>query len=166
MPENFLTIGKIAGVFGIKGEMKVRPSVDDEVYEELRLVYISGKPVIVENVRRHKEMWLLLTQGINNPEDAALLVGKTLSISRELLPPASDDEVYWADLEGALVVDEDGGKIGKLSGYVETGSHDVFEISAEDGKEYMISNNPVHVLKIDVAKGLVTVARIGLVEAN
>jgi 16S rRNA processing protein RimM len=140
--------------------------VDDEVFKGLKSVMIDGKPLDVLNARFHNGVWLITLQGHAAPEDAAVHVGKTLSIFRDMLPPPAEDEVYWADIEGALVFDEKGREVGKLTGYIETGSHDVFEIQADNGKVYLVSNNPLHVIKIDPAAGTVKIDRIGLVEAN
>jgi 16S rRNA processing protein RimM len=87
---------------------------------------------------------------------------KTLYIQGSELPKPADDEVYWADIEGFAVVDEQGLAVGKLADYLEIGGCDVFVIEGVDGKEYLISNNRDHVLSIDLHLKLVTVARLGL----
>lgn len=166
MSENLVSIGRIAGVFGIRGEMKIRPTVDDEVFEGLESLFINETPVAIRSLRKHKENWLLGAKGIDSPEDAALNIGKTVMAAKETLPPPAEDEIYWADIKGASVVDTEGVAVGVLMDYIETGSHDVFEIEGTDGEKYLISNNPDHVTGIDADSKTVTVKRDGLVEES
>ena len=160
-----VSIGKITGVFGIKGELKVRSTVDDGVFKGLTELFVDKNALRLRSVRTHKGVWLLAFQGLDTPEDAALLIGKNVSVKTTQLPRPAANEVYWADIEGAKVVDTDGEKVGILADYIETGSHDVFEIKDGD-KSWLVSNNPEHVKAIDAVNKIITVSRLGLVEGN
>ena len=167
-----ITIGAVTGVFGLKGELKVRPLIGDEsLFERLGMVTFlfkngEGFDGGVLSAKKHRDLWLVKVAGVASPEAAMAYKGCRIAVADDLLSPAGSDEAYWFDIEGALVIDSDGNKVGTLTGYIETGSHDVFEIKDKDGVEYMISNNPLHVLAIKVAEKTVTIDRSGLVASR
>ncbi|MDR2869032.1 MAG: ribosome maturation factor RimM [Deferribacteraceae bacterium] len=164
-----ITIGAITDVFGINGVVKVKPLVDDElIFKQLKSVALVNKAGNIDqkkvmSAKQHKGLWLIKLSGVNDPDDGQLLRGCLLQIEEGQLPPAGQGSVYWKDIQGAAVIDMEGKPVGTLADYMETGSHDVFEIAGADGISYMISNNPAHVINIDVDTKTVTIDRIGLV---
>lgn len=164
-----ITIGFVVGVFGLKGEIKVKPTADTASLfkKSLKAAFIAKngdeKILTVKSARFHKDLWLMGIEGVDTPEMAIKYKGYRLAVSENLLPPPGKDEVYWIDIDGSKVVDLDGVPVGVLKDYVETGAHDVFEITGDDGVEYMISNNPGHVKSIDTGKKVIVIDRIGLV---
>lgn len=162
-----VSLGYVVGIFGLKGQFKLRPNISDEkVFKKLQEVYVGGVAVKVESASMHKENWLIKLFGVNTPEEAMTYKGKEVFIPAELLPALSENETYWIDIEGSSVVDEKGNHVGLLKDYMETGSHDVLVIDGQDGKEYLISCNPEHVKEIDVKNKLVKINSDGLVSAN
>lgn len=164
--KDYIVIGAITGSFGLYGDVRVKPLVaDTEIFKRIKSCFVDGldgeRKVL--SPRPHKEGWLIKLSGIGSPEAAIQCKGMKLFIRRESLPKTAADEVYWYAIEGAEVFDENGVYVGKLTDYVETGSHDVFLIKSENGEEYMISNNPLHVKEIDPDKKRIKVERIGLV---
>ncbi|MDR2885007.1 MAG: ribosome maturation factor RimM [Deferribacteraceae bacterium] len=167
MNRETIEIGEITGVFGLKGDVKVKPFVeDDTIFRKLKSCTLSdGRNMQVTSSKWHADRWLVRFSGIDNPESAMLLRGNKLLISTESLPPTRDDEVYWAQIEGATVRDTEGEYVGILKDFLETGAHDVFVI--EDGdKRFLISNNHEHVTNISADEKLIIINRIGLVEEN
>jgi 16S rRNA processing protein RimM len=78
------------------------------------------------------------------------------------LPP---DEHYYDDLVGLKVCDGEGHAVGTLTGvYPMAGHHDVYEIEAQDGSEYLVAAVDSAVLNVDTAAGVVTVERSALVK--
>lgn len=168
MNGDVILIGEITGVFGLKGAVKVKSLVDNpEIFKKLKRCILSdGKEMVVTGAKWHSDRWLIQFEGVTTPEDAMLLRGNKISISSTKLPPAKSDEVYWIHIEGAEVRDKDGIGVGRLVDFLETGAHDVLVIEGVEGKRYLISNNPVHVLSISAEDKLVVIDRIGLVEEN
>ena len=167
-----ITIGAVTGVFGLNGELKVHPLVgNDSILKRFKnAVFIHKNGTETEerilSAKRHKDIWLVKTAGADTPEAAMIYKGCRLTVSDSVLPPIDAGEVYWIDIEGAQVKDSGGNLVGTLIGYIETGSHDVFQIEGIDGTEYMISNNPAHVLSIEVMSKTVVVDRVGLVASS
>lgn len=157
--EEILQIGKITGVHGIRGEVKLTP------YGELvefpwASVYITGgvvkKKVKVVRARKHKGFFLVELEGFPTRNDAEGLVGLELSVERDELPELPEDEFYYYDLIGMDVYTEDGGLLGTVRGIIHTGSNDVFEVKGDKG-EVLIPAIEEVVLEMDIENKKMTV---------
>jgi 16S rRNA processing protein RimM len=132
--KQLLTIGKITGAHGIRGEMRVMPMLDViEQFFSFKTVYIQKKgnkpqKMNVQNVRLHKNMVLLTLEGIKSRNDAEALINTTVCIDRSQ-DQLEEDEVYIADLIGIRVFDKKNSEIGKITDVLtNTGSVDTLEI--------------------------------------
>ena len=168
----FLKIGKVVDTHGMDGEIKVLPMTDNpELFfnQEFIMLSVDGKVVRsinLTNVRQQNEYLLIKSDSIKSFDEALDIKSSDIVIPETLLPEASDDEVYFRDIEGSVVIDENGNEVGFLIDYIESGSADVFRIEASDGSYYLVSNNPVHVLEIDVENKIVVVLSEGLVSED
>lgn len=97
--KQLLTIGKITGAHGIRGEMRVMPMLDViEQFFSFKTVYIQKKgnkpqKMNVQNVRLHKNMVLLTLEGIKSRNDAETLINTTVCIDRSQ-DQLEEDEAY------------------------------------------------------------------------
>src|SRR3990167_5078301 len=83
-------------------------------------------------------------------ESVALLTGKQIATLRSQLPALSDAAIYWADLEGLEVINQQGVVLGKVDYLFATGSNDVLVVVGK--KRHLIpyiKNNIV--LKVDLS---------------
>lgn len=132
-----LLLGVIAGVKGIKGEVKVKTftgSPEDIVsygplenkagtikYKLSFVGFSKGTPVV-------------RIKGVVDRNQAEALKGTELYMDRDKLPAIDgDDEYYHADLIGLDVVFEDGTQYGKILRLHDFGAGDMLEI-VPDGK--------------------------------
>ena len=155
MKKEFLEAGEIVSTHGVCGEMKVLPWADGpEFLLKFREFYIDGKPHAVRSSRVHKTCVLAKIEGIDTPEDATLLRGKTVCIDRNKvkLPKGT---VFIADLLGCKVVTEEGEEIGKIKDVLTMPASDVYVIHGE--KKYMIPAVKEFVKEINVEEGYVLV---------
>ncbi|MFQ5736999.1 MAG: ribosome maturation factor RimM, partial [Thermodesulfobacteriota bacterium] len=132
-----IPVGKITGVHGVKGEVKLAPYGDlDDV--QWKTVYVGTGPgarhMEVKRVRPHKGQLIFELEGLADRDAAAALVGTELSISAEELPALSDDEYYHAELIGARVETDDGRQLGLIEDVITTGGNDVLEVRGEYGE--------------------------------
>lgn len=155
--QDTLPIGKITGVHGIKGEIKVLP------YGDLKglawdTVYIAGKasPYAVRRVRRHKGVYIVELEGVSTRDDAGSLTGREVSAPKEDLPPPSEDEYYYSDLIGMDVWTDDGRLLGPIVNIIATGSNDVLEIKGPLG-EVLVPATEETIIEVSVEKKKVTV---------
>lgn len=135
----FIPVGKISGVFGVRGSVKVFS------YTDPRDNILQYKPLFL----KRQGQWLEIDissgqlQGkavVMNIKDvidrnqALPLIGGELAIRRQQLQAANDDEFYWADLIGLTVINKEDVVLGKVDHLLETGANDVLAVM-QDGSE-------------------------------
>ena len=157
--KQFLEVGKIVSVFGIRGEVKVQPWCDspDFLCEFDTLYYKSGTPVEIEKSRVSKNIAVMKIRGIDTVEDAQKVRNRILYINRDDVE--LDDGCYFVqDLIGLTVVDNDSGKIyGKITDVSETGANDIYGIEFPDGKIRYIPAIPQVVAQTDITNGIMKI---------
>lgn len=155
-------VGAIASVHGIKGEVKVFPTTDEPAkFKKLKSVILKTekeeREIALQSVRFFKNMVIVKFQGIESPEDAQKYRGATLWITREQAVPLRENEYYRADLIGLTVVTEDGEELGILTGVLETGANDVYEVTLSDKKTALFPAIRECIKEVDVEKGYIKV---------
>ncbi len=139
MPEDDqqrIILGRISGVFGVKGWLKVfsETAPRDNIlgypvwqvrrrdgWRDYRL--LEGQP--------HGKGIIARLAGVDDRDQAAELTRCAVAVGRDELPPAPVDEYYWADLEGLAVVNLDGVGLGRVDHLFETGANDVMALKGE-----------------------------------
>ncbi len=137
--EDFLRIGKIINVHGIKGEVKILPLTDHiDRFFSLESVYLeknhSNIPLIITNVRTHKNSVLLKFEEITTRSQAEELKGFFISVKREDAVKLSEDQYFITDLIGVMVYSIEGEKIGPIKEVLQTAPTDIYVINMEDRK--------------------------------
>ena len=158
---DFILVGRINGLFGTRGWVKVfshtRPRENLLNYSPWYLL-TDGEWQAYEvlEARRHQAGVMAHLAGIDDRDQAASLVRRDVAITRAQLGPASSDDYYWADLIGLKAINREGDELGKVTGLLETGAHDVMRI--EGAREYLIPFvRDVYVLSVDVPAGEIRV---------
>ena len=150
-----LTIGKIVGAHGIKGNLKVFS------YAETQAIFQSKRNVLVRNksgrLHEFRIMWvssykrgaLLSLEEITDRSQAEALVGSELLIDKSELPELEDGSYYWFDLIGLSVWTTENQLIGQIESIIQTGSNDVYVVNGKDGETLIPALTSV-VLEIDL----------------
>jgi len=145
-------VGKIVGVHGIRGEVKVLP-YDDEGKKAWKVVYVHNKgtlfPLDVLGNRPHKGVLLFKLAGVNSRDEANELVGYEVFIKKEDLEPLHGGEHYYFELEGMEVETDVGRYLGVVKGILSTGCNDVYVVNGPDGEILLPAIKDV-ILNIDV----------------
>ena len=168
--KQYLEIGKIVNVHGLRGEIKVVPWCDDpEFLCEFDTLYLSKaqEPVTVTAARLQKGNVLLHLEGIDTVEAAEKLRGQVLYIDRDEVE--LEEGVYFIqDLIGLEVLDADTGKsYGTLTDVMQTGANDVYEVKDASGKAVLIPAIPDVIQETDLAGGVMRIRPLeGLLDAN
>ena len=152
-------VGKIVGVHGVKGELKVLPYGDlsEFVWKTVSIETEDGTiSYPVKKVRPHKGVFLFKLRGLNRREEAERFIGEEVSVAKEDLPPLPEGEYYYFELQGMDVVTEDGTFLGKLVSIFPTGSNDVYEVHGPEG-EILIPVIEDVVLNVDLKRRTITV---------
>ncbi|WP_067984166.1 ribosome maturation factor RimM [Neptuniibacter pectenicola] len=167
-PSNeYLIVGTISAVYGIKGWVKIYSNTDpiDNIFSyKPWLVKINGvlKPLEVETGKRHGKGLVAKLVGVDDREIARKYCGLEISVDASQLPKLEAGEYYWSQLQDLLVYTESDQLLGKVSHLLETGSNDVLVVKGTadsiDQKERLLPYLPDQVIKnIDLETGTMRV---------
>jgi 16S rRNA processing protein RimM len=158
----FLNVGQVSGVFGVKGWVKVYSFTDPRENILQYSPWILQKNSQIQEVkllggRRQGSLVVAELQGISDRDLAAELMGADILIRKQQLPKAMDGEYYWADLIGLEVHNQEGCKLGKVDHLLETGANDVLVVVDGDVERLIPFLQQSTILKIDLDDGLIIV---------
>lgn len=157
MLKQYLEVGRIVGTHGIRGEMRMECWANSpEFLKKFKTLYLDGgKTALSVSCRPHKNIALVTVKGVGSIEEADELRGKVLYIDRADVK-LGEGEHFVQDIIGLKVTDSDTGKVyGEVRDVLKTGSNDVYEMKAEDGKLYYIPVIPDIIDRLDFDAGAV-----------
>jgi 16S rRNA processing protein RimM len=114
------------------------------------------QPTAVSEGKRHGKTVIAHLEGVDDRDDAAILVDCDIAVDREAMPDADEGSYYWADLEGLKVVRRDGTELGQVAYLMETGANDVLVVQGESERLIPFVQEKV-ILGVDLAKGVISV---------
>ena len=149
--KEYIKVGTITQPFGIRGETKVYPDVDDPAYfKKLKKVFFekegSYEEFVIESVRMALPLVIIKFKGIEAPEEIRKYRQTDLYVLRKDAPPLEEGEHYD-------VTDDSGVYRGKITDIIETGANDVYEITPYDGKTFLLPAIKQCILDVDVEAG-------------
>lgn len=148
-------IGRVVGVWGLKGHLKIEPLSDFPArFEVGARVRVAGEWRVVEDARVHQGRPYLRLSGIQTVEEARALQWEYLEASGEP-PPLEPGEYLTSDLIGLAVETEDGERLGAIEDVLKMPAHDVLVVG-----ELLIPARREFVLDVDIEGGLVLVRLI------
>ena len=167
--EDMFQVGIITSPHGVRGEVKVFPTTDDNNrFKKLKDCFIEFKgemmPVKANGCKFFKNMVILKFEDFDNMNDVEKFRQCKIFVDREHAVKLSDDEYFVADLLGINVVDESGKTIGELSDVIETGANDVYIVKNEQGEEILIPAIKDCILEIDINKKIMKVHLLKVME--
>jgi 16S rRNA processing protein RimM len=155
MDEGHILIGRVVGVHGIRGGLKLVSYAESlAVFAPgCRLLAVSPggveSTVEVLEARPQGRAAVLFVQGVTDRGRAETLVGYDLFIERRELPALPDGTYYWADLTGLEVFGADGEHLGAIRSIFATGSNDVYVVVLGD-REILLPATRAVVRKVDL----------------
>ncbi len=84
MRKEFLEVGEIVTIHGVRGYFRLYPWCDDGDLDDAKFMYLNHGNVKyeVEDVKAHKNVYLVKWKGIDTPEEAVKLRGQTVYMHR------------------------------------------------------------------------------------
>lgn len=157
MPQKpYLEAGQIVGTHGVRGEVRVQPWCDSpQQFATFKKLYWDnqGKQPVKLRARPHKNIALVMLEGVDTVEAAQVLRGKMLYVDRKDLKLPKGHYLVQ-DLIGITVVDADTGvTYGTLTDVSQTGANAVYHMQTEKG-EVLIPAIPDVVISIDTKKDI------------
>jgi 16S rRNA processing protein RimM len=88
------------------------------------------------NGQRHGKGIVAQFEGVNDRDQARLLIQSELLVAKSQLPTLAENDYYWSDLIGLRVETVEQAVLGTVTGFLETGVHDVLMV--KQGKEEIL----------------------------
>src|SRR5579859_8155250 len=102
--QEWVTIGQIVALFGLRGELKVIPQTDiPDRFSQLRAVYLGPEHRryrVLKASPYKADMVLLRLAGIETPNAAEALIGLTITVPLAQIASLRPDQYYIHDLIG------------------------------------------------------------------
>ena len=149
-------IGKIVGVHGVKGTVKIHSYAESlEIFEpgaSIALCHSDGSEEFFEIdwIKPHSRGALLALKNVKHRDQAKTLIGADLQIEKTKLPELETGVYYWYDLIGLKVFTHNNRYLGRLESIIETGANDVYVVKNED-REVLVPalDSIVHLIDLD-----------------
>ncbi len=159
--DDYLPVGKISGLFGVRGWVKIYSYTqprDNILNYSPWYFWIDGRwqAFQLADGKAHGKGVVALLQGLDDRDAAAALIDTEIAITRGQLPPPEEGEFYWADMEGLRVVNTEHCELGVVDHFMETGANDVMVVSGERERLIPFIRDQV-IIKVDIAGGYVVV---------
>jgi 16S rRNA processing protein RimM len=159
-------VGKINGLHGVKGWVKVFSDTDPrEGITQYGSWFVQlpnanagqWREIKLEAGRPQAKTVIAKLEGYDDRDEAMQLVGALISISSNQLKPLNQDEYYWRDLIGLRVVNQQNVELGIVDSLFETGANAVLVV--KDGtQERLVPWTLGHaVLEVDIEQGVISV---------
>lgn len=139
-----VAVGRVVGVFGIKGWLKVKsetePAENIINYSPWYLKTPHGLKILEVDDYAFRPQGLVVHFKGFDDRDQALALGKALvEIEKDQLPELAADDYYWHQLVGLQVFSQYGGQeaapvlFGEVKSLMETGANDVLVVAPCEG---------------------------------
>ena len=145
--EDWLTVGKIVGVQGLQGELRVNPASDfPERFTAPGPRWLrnrkGGEPTEIQLKKGRqlpgKSLFVVRFEGIDNRSAAETLVGQELLVSANDRPELEEGEFHLLDLMGLEArLNADGPAIGTVNDLI-SGGNDLLELKTSAGRTMLI----------------------------
>jgi 16S rRNA processing protein RimM len=163
MADRLILVGRVAGAFGVRGEIRITPyTADPEALLHYRsLVREDGTAALTLTSGRLAGASLIArAQEVGDRDAGEALKGLGLFIARSRLPPPEDEEEFYvADLIGVAAVSPSGQPLGAIRSVQNFGAGDLLEIAPSDGSvSWWAPFTHAAVPEIRLADGVIVVA--------
>lgn len=156
-----LDVGRVIGLHGVRGMVKVAVFSGDlsGVLAAKTLRLTGGRGTApggvgdyeVVTAQRAGGCAVFSLKGVDTLEAAEKLVKAVVSVRRKELPSLPEDEFYWADAVGCLVVDEGGALLGEVIAVEPGAAHDWLVVRRPGGENGYLPVAAAFLRKVDMA---------------
>jgi 16S rRNA processing protein RimM len=159
--EKWVILGRVSGVFGVKGWLKVQSYTeprDNIVGFGAWTLRMNGvdHAFDVEEGHSHAGSVVAKLHGLDDRDRARDWVGADIVVMREQLPKIAAGELYWTDLEGLEVRTTTGTVLGTVDHLLATGGNDVLVLDSSPRLLIPFVGGDV-VKEVDLKAGLIVV---------
>lgn len=168
---NLIVVGKIVGVFGIKGWVKVKSWTDPAhkltKYTPWWLKTCHGvKEFAVAECNYRPQGLVVHLKGLDDRDAAQALGSVEIAIEKQQLDALEEGDYYWHQLQGMTVLsvyDGQESRLGTVHRLLETGANDVLVVAPDqdsiDDRERMVPYVPdIYVQEVNLSERVIRVA--------
>ena len=157
-----VNLGRISGLYGVKGWIRVFSLTDprEKILEYspwIIAVEDGHRTIELEDGRRQGKGVIAALSGVDDRDAARALMGAEIYVERSTLPAPEKGTWYWVDLEGLAVVNTEGVNLGHITGFMETGAHDVMVVETANQRRLVPFVQDIIVQSVDIDGAVVTV---------
>jgi 16S rRNA processing protein RimM len=132
-------LGKLTKTHGLKGELAIWLDVDyPEEYDELDSVLLDIKgeliPHFVEAIQIRPNKSIIKFEDIDTIEAAQKIVNCDIYLPNDNLPELAEDQFYYHEIIDFDVVDEQKGKLGKVTAVYTSEAQDLIAMAYENSE--------------------------------
>ncbi len=162
--EDWADVGEIVGVFGVHGELKVRPRTDFAGrFARGAVIYLGERHErrVITSSRAQGAQYIIGLEGCATANDAERLRGQTLAIPSAELTTLPADQFYLHDIIGLRVERMDGKALGVITAIIPGGAYDLYVVRNPDtGQERLLPAVKAFIRGVDLAGGVMRVEPI------
>ena len=167
MSADLIQVGRVAGAFGVKGEVRITSFTADP------LALVDYKTLLREDVTPDLTLTgglvakggvVARAQEVATRDEAEAIRGLKLYISRAILPEPDEDEFYVADLVGIEVRSLEGDVLGRVKSVRDFGAGDLLEVAPAAGESWWLPFTRDAVPEVHMADGYLMATLPGEVE--
>ncbi len=158
MVEKLVLIGRVAGAFGVKGEVRITAFGDDPkallTYRDMKRKDGSRAFKLLSG-RAAKGELIAKTEPLMVKEAIDALRGHDLYVDRDRLPPPDEGEFYFTDLIGLRAETPEGDVLGIVKAVQNFGAGDILEVEPDGAPAFYLPFTHNAVPEIRIAEGMV-----------
>ncbi len=159
MTASRICLGRIVGVHGVRGHLKIKAYTEEPAaLDRYGPVYLKdGRQLHLRvKVVSSKGPVIVIARELTDRDEAELIKGQELFITRDALPPVAIDELYHADLIGLEARGPKGEAVGIIVGIHDFGAGDIIEVKPPSGPTMMLPFAPDYRDDVSLEAGFVT----------
>jgi 16S rRNA processing protein RimM len=161
MSNEFLAVAKLGAPHGLKGQIKVIPFINPpELILDFAHFYLedieNNIKVEIEDIKPHKNNYLLKLNTYNNIADVESLTHKKLLVKKNDLPELPKGRYYIGDLISCEVFDENQKKLGVIEDVLQYSANDIYIIKDDLGS-FMLPAVKEFIKEIDINNKVISV---------
>ena len=158
-----IVIGQILKPQGIRGELKIKPLLDDvALVKKFKKVFVGGTESKVLSARFDASAAYLALSGVADRNAAELLRGKEVEVLRADAPALEEGRYYIVDVIGCSVIADTGERLGEITDILS--AHTDIYVMQEGDKEFMFPAADGVIADVDVENKIVTVNKVRLMQ--
>jgi len=114
---------------------------------------------VMHAIRTDREFLIIAFHGISSREEASTLRNAMIEVDASMLPALGENEYYYHQIIGLLVVTVEGKTIGRVTEIMETVSNEVYVVQDID-REYLIPAVKAVIADINLNTGIMTITPV------